>query len=134
MRMVRAGMIAGAATVPVAAGIAFAVRGSAGALAATFAIGLVLANFAISGAALAWAAKKNKVFFPGIAMPSYAVRMIGLFFAINALRATSAIDHPTFALTFGLSVCALLAFEMRIYSKTPWLALAFSPSPTKETP
>jgi hypothetical protein len=44
------------------------------------------------------------------------------------------IDHPTFAVTFGAGVVALLAFECRLFAKTPWLAHAFSTTKTmKET-
>ena len=131
-RMVRGGMIAAGLALPVAAALALAFRGTAGALGASAAIALVLANFAVAGLTLAWTARRAPVMFPAVAMPSYAFRMIGVFLAMKFLRGTQAIDHPTFAITFGLGVVALLAFECRLYAKTPWLALTFSP--TKETP
>lgn len=129
--MVRGGLAAGAAALPVAAGIAFAVRGSEGALAAALALALIVANFAVAGAALAWAARKNAVLFPAVALPSYAFRMLGVLMAMRALREVDVIDHPTFVVTFGVGIVALLGYECWLYTKTPWLALTFSP--TKET-
>ncbi len=135
--MVRGGLRAGMLATPVVAGIAFAVRGSEGALAAVAAVGIVLANFAVSGFVLEWAARGGRFYYPAMAMPSYAIRMAGVLAALAALRGVDSIDHPTFAVTFGLGVAALLAYECRLYTKTPWLALAFSPAPAvndKETP
>ena len=51
--------------------------------------------------------------------------------AFNFLHGVDVIDHAAFALTFGLGVVALLAYECRLYARTPWLALTFSS--TKET-
>ena len=129
--MVRGGMLAGLATVPVAGGVALLARGGSGALGAVVALGLILANFAVAGLALAWAARRTAVLFPAVAMPSYVLRMIGLLVAMKYLKGAAFIDHPTFAVTFGVGVVALLAFECRLYARTPWLALAFST--TKET-
>lgn len=130
--MVRAGLVAGAAAAPPVVLVALAVRGGTGGLAALAALGLVLANFAVSGATLAYAAKRNQTLFPAVAMPSYAFRMLGVLMAMKTFREIDAIDVPTFAVTFGTGVVALLAYECWIYTKTPWLALTFSP--TKETP
>jgi hypothetical protein len=130
--MVRAGLLAGAAATPVVVLVAGLVRGVEGIVAAVAALGLVLANFAVSGAALAYAAKRNKILFPAIAMPSYAFRMLAMLMAMKAFREIDMIDVPAFAITFSVGVVALLAYECWIYTKTPWLALTFSP--TKETP
>ncbi|MCA1833508.1 MAG: hypothetical protein ABR548_13935 [Actinomycetota bacterium] len=131
-RMVRGGTLATIVVLPLAALLALVFRGTPGALAAAIAIALVLANFAVAGLALVWVARRAPVMFPAVAMPSYAVRMIGVFLAMKFLRGTDAIDHPTFAVTFGAGIVALLAYECWLYTKTPWLALTFSPK--KETP
>jgi hypothetical protein len=63
--------------------------------------------------------------------------MLAVLMAMKALKETDAIHHPTFAIAFGLGVVALLAYEWRLYARTPWLALTFGPKPntnTKETP
>lgn len=124
-------MAAGLAALPVAAGVALLARGADGALGAILALSLILANFAVAGLTLAWAGRRNAVLFPAVAMPSYVVRMLGILVAMNFLKGVAFIDHPTFAVTFGVGVVALLAFECRLYARTPWLALAFST--TKET-
>jgi hypothetical protein len=104
-RMVRGGLLAGALALPVVAGLATAIRGTAGGLAAVAAISLVLANFAVAGYALAYAARRSKTMFPAIAMPSYALRMFGVLMAMKYLHDVSTVDRPTFAITFG--VCSL---------------------------
>jgi hypothetical protein len=130
-RMIRGGMIAGLAVTPLVCGAAFLVRGSTGALGALIAVGLLLGNFAVAGVILILAARRSSIMFPAVAMPSYVLRILGLLVAANVLRHTSVIDHPTFAVTFGMGIVALLAYECRLYAKTPWLALTFSP--TEET-
>ena len=132
--MVRGGLLAGALALPVVAGIATLIRGAPGGLAAVAAVALVLANFAVAGYVLAYAARRSKTMFPAVAMPSYALRMFGVLMAMKYLHDVAAIDRPTFAITFGLGVVALLAYECRLYVKTPWLALTFSPpADAKET-
>jgi hypothetical protein len=118
-------MAAGAVALPVVTGLAFVARGRAGALAAALASTLVLANFAVAGLTLVWAARRQPVMFPAVAMPSYAFRMLGMLLALKFLKGVDAIDHTTFAVAFGAGVVALLAYECRLYAKTPWLALTF---------
>lgn len=123
--MVRGVLKAGAFAIPVSVGAAYAIRGGKGAVAAVVAMGLVIANAAVAGAVLAYAARRQPVFFPMIAMPSYALRMAGILFAMAALRNLGAVDAPTFAVVFGAGVVGALAVEWRIWSRTPWLALTF---------
>jgi hypothetical protein len=126
-RMVRGGLLAGALALPIMAGLATALRGSHGGLAAITALALVLANFAVAGYTLVFAARRSKTMFPAVALPSYAFRMLGVLMAMKYLHDVPAIDRPTFAITFGVGVAALLAYECWLYAKTPWLALTFSP-------
>jgi len=130
-RMIRGGMLAGLAVTPVVCALAFLARGSSGALGSLIAVALLLGNFAVAGAILILAARRSAIMFPVVAMPSYLIRILGLLVAANVLRHTSVIDHPTFAVTFGIGIVALLAYECRLYARTPWLALTFSP--TEET-
>ena len=119
--VLRAGLIA----TPVVTGLAFLVRGSDGAASAATALALVLANALIAAWMLVWAANKQPVFFPVVAMPSYAVRMGGMLFALAKLRSAVWIDVPTFAIVFGWGVLGSLVVEWRIWSRTPWIALTF---------
>jgi len=114
----------GIALVP-AVGIAWAVRGGSGALAALVALGIVVANIAVSGLVLLAAAKRSPENFPMIAMPSYALRMVAVFAAMAAAHTTSAIDAPTFTITFAAGVVVILAYECFLWARTPWLALEF---------
>lgn len=124
-RMVRGVLRAGACAIPVSIGIAFAIRGGRGAVAAAVAMGLVIANAAVAGAVLAYAARRQPVFFPMVAMPSYALRMAGILFAMAALRNAGSVDGSTFVVVFGVGVVGALAIEWRIWSRTPWAALTF---------
>ncbi len=115
----------GVAVVPTAA-IAFALRGAAGALGVVAALGLVVANLVVSGIVLFVAARRSPDNYPMIAMPSYALRMIGVFTAMAAVHATSAIDPTVFAVTFAVGLTGILAYECVLWSRTPWLALEFA--------
>src|SRR5258708_6053488 len=109
-RLVRGGLIAAAAVVPVAAVIGFAFRRGPGALAGVAAIGLVIANFAVAGWTLTYAARRSAALFPAVAMPSFAFRMLGVLLAMKWIHGISVIDRTTFAITFGLGVATLLAY------------------------
>lgn len=119
----------GVAVVPVA-GLAWAVRGSDGALAAVIALALVVANIVVSGLALLIAARRSPENFPLIAMPSYALRMAGVFGAMGAVYASGSIDAPTFTVTFAIGLIGILAYECFLWARTPWLALEFGKEQT----
>jgi hypothetical protein len=51
--------------------------------------------------------------------------MGAILVALAALKNASFIDRPTFALTFGVAVTAVLVLEARGYIRTPWLAINF---------
>ena len=97
--VLRAGLIAS----PFVTGLAFLVCGTDGAASAVTAIALVLANAVVAAWMLVWAAKRQPVYFPIIAMPSYVVRMGGTLFALAKLRDAAWIDVPTFAIVFPAS-------------------------------
>jgi hypothetical protein len=124
-RLILGAFRAGGIAIVPAAGIAFAVRGTSGALAALIALALVVANLAASGLVLLMAARRAPENYPMIALPSYAVRMLAVFAAIAAVRTTDAIDGATFAVTFALGVVGILAYECVLWARTPWLALEF---------
>lgn len=124
-RMVRGVLRAGLIASPVVTGIAFLARGADGASSAATAIALVLVNAVVAAWMLVWAAKRQPVYFPLIAMPSYVVRMGGTLFALAKLREAAWIDVPTFAIVFGWGVLGSLVIEWRIWSRTPWIALTF---------
>jgi hypothetical protein len=106
--------------------LAFAFRGTPGALAALIALGLVVANVAVSGLVLLVAARRSPENYPMIALPSYALRMGGVFAVMGAVYAGGSIDQPTFTVTFALGLVGILAYECFLWARTPWLALEFA--------
>ena len=124
-RLIVGALRAGAVALIPCAGVAWAVKGVAGALAALVALAIVVANIAVSGLILLVAARKAPENFPMIAMPSYALRMVAVFAALAAARTTDAIDPGTFTITFALGVVVILAYECFLWARTPWLALEF---------
>jgi hypothetical protein len=50
---------------------------------------------------------------------------------LAALKNASFIDKPTFALTFGAAVTAVLVLEARGYIRTPWLAMTYGKKETQ---
>lgn len=124
-RMVWAVLRAGLVAAPVVTGLAFLIRGADGAASSATAIALVLANALIAAWMLVWAAKRQPVYFPLIAMPSYVLRIGGMFLLLAKLRVADWIDVPTFAIVFGWGVLGSLVVEWRIWSRTPWIALTF---------
>lgn len=129
-RLILGAFRAGAVALVPAAGVAWAVRGGAGALAVLVALAIVVANIAASGLVLLVAARRAPNNYPMIAMPSYALRMAGVFIAMGAVFATHAIDHSTFIVTFALGVIGILAYECFLWARTPWLALEFGKEPS----
>ena len=124
-RLILGAFRAGGVAIVPAAGIAWAVRGTEGALAALIALGLVVANIAVSGLVLMIAARRAPESYPLIAMPSYALRMGGVFAVMGAVYASSSIDQPTFTVTFALGLIGILTYECFLWARTPWLALEF---------
>jgi len=124
-RLVWGALRAGGATLVPAVGVAWAFRGREGAAAAAIAVGLVVANLAVSAWILTLAARRSPENYPMIALPSYALRMGCVFAAMAAVHSTSAIDATTFSLTFAVGLVVILAYECLLWARTPWLALEY---------
>ena len=124
-RLILGAFRAGVVLLVPAAAIAWAVRGGGGALAVLVALAIVVANLVVSGLVLLIAARRAPENYPMIAMPSYALRMVGVFAAMAAVHATKAIDSQTFTVAFAVGVVWILAYECFLWARTPWLALEF---------
>src|SRR5438093_849442 len=122
-RIVRPAMMWGLLALPPVAGIAYLARGSHGAISASIALGLVMANAGAAAAISALASRKHVMAAGFVSLPSFAVRMAVILVVLTLLKDASFIDKPTFALTFGAAVTALLVLEARGFKRTPWLAL-----------
>lgn len=121
--MARAALGVGAAAVPPACALAYALRGGAGAASAAIALGIAVANFAAAGVASAVAGRRAPMLAAFLGLPSYTLRMAVVLASLAALRGRSFIDAPTFALVFGAGVAAILACGCVLWARTPWLAL-----------
>ena len=127
LRMVRAALPTAAACAVSGALVAWAIRGSDGAISVVLAAGVILGN-AICSAGLSALAGKFAPTGPAlIALPSFAVRMAGIFAVLGMLRSRPFIDIPTFAIAFGAMLALTLFLEARAYKRTPWIALTFGP-------
>lgn len=124
-RLISGALRAGGVAVVPATAIAFLVRGTEGALAVIAALAIVVGNLVAFGLIMMLAARVFPDAAPAFAIPSYAFRMIGVFLAMAAVHSTSAIDPPTFFVTFAVGLAGILAYECVIWARTPWLALDF---------
>ncbi|MGH2784997.1 MAG: hypothetical protein ACRDJ1_07030 [Actinomycetota bacterium] len=125
-RLVWGAVRAGASLVVPGSVAAFAVRGTDGALAVIAALAIVVGNFAISGLALMIASRRSPVGGLSIvALPSYAIRMVGVFVAMGAAYASPRIDEMTFTIAFTAGIAGILIYECLLWARTPWLAIEF---------
>ena len=123
---VRAGVLA----FPPAALAALFIRGPEGVAAVAAAFVLVVGNLVVSGLVLNFAAKRSPDTFFGVALPSYALRMMAIFGAMGFILSQPGIDHTTFSIAFAAGLTWVLFYECRLWARTPWLALEFG----KENP
>ncbi len=124
-RLVWGALRAGALLLVPGAVIAFAIRGTEGALAVVAALAIVVGNLAIAGLALMIAAKRSPMGFPAVALPSYAVRMMAVFGAMGAAYASPRIDEAAFTVAFAVGLTVILFYECLLWARTPWLAIEF---------
>jgi hypothetical protein len=106
-------------------GIAFLVRGGHGAISALIALGIVLANAAISAGLSAAAGRVSFALAGIVSFPSFLLRLAGIAAAFTLLGRYSMIDRTTLAVTFGIGLVAVLALEARAWRRIPWLTLTF---------
>lgn len=123
--IVRGALAWGALAVVPAAGVAYALRGEAGAASVALAAGIVLANAALAAGLSVLAGRISTTTAAMISLPSFAFRMMLVFGALAWLRGQSFIDRPAFALSFGTAVMVVVALEARGWKRTPWLATTF---------
>jgi len=101
---------------PVVVVVGALVRGGAGAASAGFALAVVLANLALSGATLSWAARTSLNLLMIAALGGFLVRMGALVAIVAAVRHESWVDLPTLAVTLFVAQIGLLFWETRYVS------------------
>ena len=124
-RLIVGAMRAGAIALVPAVALAWIFRGTEGALGAVTALAIVVANLVAAGAVLFLAARFLPDSYPMFALPSYVLRLLGVFGAMAAVRSASSIDPVTFSITFAAGLVWVLAYECRLFARTPWLAIEF---------
>ncbi len=112
--MVRKALLAGGGALPLAYGAGFMAGGPDAALSAALGVAVVVANFAVHGWSLAWAAGVSIPAVQATALGGFVVRMgviIGLLFGLDR---TAFFSPLIFGLTVVASTLALLTFEARL--------------------
>jgi hypothetical protein len=93
-------------------------RGGAGAASAALAVAIVLANLALSGATLSWAARTSLNLLMMAALGGFLVRMGLVVAVVSAVRHETWVDLPTLAVTLFVTQIGLLFWETRYVSAT----------------
>lgn len=103
---------------PVPVAVAALVAGTSGALSAAVGLGLVVANFAVAAASLAWAARVNLALLMGVALFGYLLRLGVLFGAVFLLRDLDWVHLPSLGITLVVAHLGLLVWETKYVSAT----------------
>lgn len=99
--------------VPLVAGL---IRGTAGAASAGYAVALVLVNFVLAAAMLAWAARISLAAVMGTAMFGYIVRIGLVGLAVWVVKDASWVEPAVLGVTLVLTHLGLLVWELRYVS------------------
>lgn len=102
--------------VPVILALAALADGFAGVLSAAFAIVLVLANFALSAAILAWSARISLSLMMGAALFGYLIRLALVSLAVLAVKDMAWVRLWPLGLTIIVTHLGLLLWETRYVS------------------
>ena len=93
-------------------------RGGPGAASAALAVGVVIANLALSGATLSWAARTSLNLLMIAALGGFLLRMGVVVGIIALVRHEPWVDLPVLAVTLLLTQLGLLFWETRYVSAT----------------
>jgi hypothetical protein len=103
---------------PVLIVLSGAIWGLNGALSTGYGIALVVANFLVSAAMLAWTAKISISLMMGTALFGYLMRLGLIFLAVWVVRDASWVELVPLGLTIVVTHLGLLFWEMRYVSAT----------------
>jgi hypothetical protein len=101
---------------PAIAVAAFIGWGLDGALSAGYALAIVVGNFLLAAAMLAWAARISLVLLMGTALGGYVVRLGLIFAAVFVVRNAAWVELVPLGLTIIVTHLGLLFWEMRYVS------------------
>lgn len=121
----------GVLVLPAAVGLGALLAGASGALSVGFALALVLANFWLSAALLAWAARISYALVMGVALFGFLIRLALVGAAVYAVRDQAWVAELPLGLALVAGHLGLLLWEARSVSAS--LAFpALKPGPSKE--
>jgi hypothetical protein len=112
--LVRRALGAGIVAAPVAVAGGWLAGGSDGAWSALLGLALVVANFALHGLSLAWAAGVSVPAVQVVAMGGFVARMGAILAVLFALSRTAFFSPAVFGVTAVVSTVALLGYEARL--------------------
>ena len=98
---------------PVLLAVAALTHGVNGALSAAFGLGLVLVNFALSAASLAWAGRRSLALLMAVALLGYLLRMALVAGAVLAVKDQGWVELLPLGLTIVVTHLGLLFWETR---------------------
>jgi len=106
---------------PVLIGLAYLIWGSEGAASAAFAIGLVLVNFLLSAALIAYTAKISLGLMMGATLFGYLIRLGLIMLAVVLVKDAGWISLPALGTTIIVTHLGLLLWELKYVA----ISLAF---------
>ena len=101
---------------PVLIGVCAAIWGGAGALSSLYAIALVMANFALSAAIIAWTSRISLALLMGSVLFGYLMRLGVLFVAVYPVRHMGWVSIPALGTSLIVTHLGLLVWELRYVS------------------
>jgi hypothetical protein len=117
LELVRRALPFGVLAVPVAAAIASALGGADAGVSAALGVVVGLANFALNGLSLAWAAGISVTAVHAVALGGVVVRLGAIVALLFALTGTSWFSPTAFGLTVVPGTLLLLGFEARLVAR-----------------
>jgi hypothetical protein len=94
------------------------VWGIDGALSSAYAVALVVANFLVAAALMAWAARISVAMLMGTVLAGYILRLAALTLAVVAVRDSAWVELVPLGLTLLITHLGLLVWEARHVSLT----------------
>jgi hypothetical protein len=125
-RLIWGAVRAGVSLAPPGALLGWGLRGPRGAVAVAAALALIVTNLVISGLALVLASRIWPLNFPAVALPSFAIRMAGVFAGMAMVHGSGLADPMVFTTAFAAGLVLVLVYELRLWARTPWLALEYT--------
>jgi len=90
--------------------------------------GIILANLVLALLFAVLAGRLHGIAQMAMSLPSFAVRMVLSFAAVQALKGRPFIETPYFVGAFCVALGVVIVLQGRAWRRTPWLAQAFHPS------